>query len=127
MNLLSKLRSDRPAWVDRALPVVAAVLGGFVTVAGLIAVQNAGAPLWVVNAAMLLPGAACCVLVSTARRRWYRWLVLLVLAQIVYPWFTALVLLVGVSWALWRTWVERPTTTGTSATRPAGRAKAGAR
>lgn len=97
--------------LTRAYPLLGAVLGGFATVALLVTMQGAGAPLWAVNLAMLTPGVVCVVLVPSSRRRAYRWLVLLALAQVVYPWVTAPLLLVGVTWALWRTWIERPTTT----------------
>jgi hypothetical protein len=83
-------------------------------VAVLIAAQQAGAPLWVVNVAILLPGVVTAVFRRASRRRWYRWLVIFALAQVVNPWATAPFLLVATSWALWRSWfVERidPTTT----------------
>lgn len=105
-------------WVHRTLPrtypVLGAGIGGFATVALLVTMQGAGAPLWLVNISMLAPGLVCFVLVPSSRRRAYRWLVLLALAQVVYPWVTAPLLLVGVSWALWRTRVERPAKTTTA-------------
>ena len=103
-----------PRWLARLVPVLVAMGGGFATVAFLIVLQRNGAELWVVNAAMLLPGAICMVVVPSSRRRWYRWLVLLALAQVVHPWVTAPFLLIGTAWALWRAWVDRP------ASRPAG-------
>jgi branched-subunit amino acid ABC-type transport system permease component len=85
------------------------MFGGFVTVALLVGAQNTGANIWVVNAAMLVPGAVTALLVPSSRRRWYRWVTILSLAQIINPWATAPFLLVAVSWALWRSWsVERP-------------------
>lgn len=98
-------------WLPRTYPLVRAGFAGFGAVALLVTMQGAGAPLWAVNAAMLLPGVFCFVLVPSSRRRWYRWLVLLALAQVVYPWVTAPLLLIGASWALYRTDVERPTKT----------------
>lgn len=112
-------------WLPRTYPLVRAVFAGFGAVALLVTMQSAGAPLWAVNAAMLLPGVFCFVLVPSSRRRWYRWVVLLALAQVVYPWVTAPLLLVGISWAWYRTEAERPAkTTGddvvkTTATAPA--------
>lgn len=108
-----------PAWATRprlhALhALMGAALGGFFTVALLVVVQQAGANIWVVNAAMLAPAVATFVIVPSSRRHWYRWLVILVLAQIINVWATAPFLLVAVSWALWRSWtVERPTTVQT--------------
>lgn len=99
--------------LPRTYPVLGAGFGGFATVALLVTMQGAGAPLWLVNVSMLAPGLVCFALVPSSRRRAYRWLVLLALAQVVYPWVTAPLLLVGVSWALWRTWVERPAKTTT--------------
>jgi hypothetical protein len=97
-----------PAWATRAVPGVVATFGGFATVATLVALQNAGAPLWAVNAAMLVPGVVTALVVPTSRRRWYRWVTILALAQVVNPWATAPLLLVATSWALWRSWsVER--------------------
>lgn len=111
--------------VQRAYPLLGAFAGGFATVAVLVAVQQAGAPLWAVNAAMLTPGAVCAVLIPSSRRRAYRWLVLLLLAQVVHPWVTAPFLLFGTTWALWRTWIERP---APAPVRPAARpAKVSAR
>lgn len=93
----------------RVRPVLLATLGAFATVALLVAAQNAGANIWVVNGAMLVPGVLTAVLVPSSRRRWYRWVTILGLAQIINPWATAPYLLVAVSWALWRSWaVERP-------------------
>ena len=97
-------RLSTPLWVSRLWPVLLSGFGGFLTVAILIAVQETGAPVWVVNVAMLTPGLVTAVVVPTSRRRWYRWLVILVLAQVVYPWVTAPLLLLGASWALWRSW-----------------------
>ena len=111
-------------WLPRTYPLVRATLAGFGAVALLVTMQGAGAPLWAVNAAMLLPGVFTFVLVRSSRRRWYRWFVLLALAQVVYPWVTAPLLLIGISWAWYRTEIERPSkTTGT----PPGPVRAGSR
>lgn len=119
-------------WLPRAYPLVGALFGGFATVALLVTMQGGGAPLWAVNAAMLTPGVVCAVLIPSSRRRAYRWLVLLALAQVVYPWVTAPLLLFGTTWALWRTWIERPATVTADAPRsrqakPAAQQKTGAR
>lgn len=109
-------------WVSRVRPFLVAMAGGFATVAALIFIQGAGAPVWAVNAAMLLPAVVTFTVVPTSRRYWYRWLVILALAQVVYPWVTAPLLLVGTTWALWRSWfVER--TPPVAASKPAGARK----
>ena len=101
-------RFTAPPWATRALPGIAATFGGFATVAVLVALQDAGTPLWAVNAAMLAPAAVTFVAVKSSRRRWYRWVAILALAQIINAWATAPFLLVATSWALWRSWsVER--------------------
>lgn len=102
-----------PRWIARAAAaagsVLAATFGGFATVAILVLAQRAGAHIWVVNLAMLTPGVVTAILVPTSRRRWYRWVVILLLAEVVNTWATAPFLLVAVSWALWRSWfAERP-------------------
>ena len=99
--------------IARAIAVAGSVLvaafGGFATVAILVVAQRAGAHIWVVNMAMLTPGIVTAILVPTSRRRWYRWVVILLLAEVVNTWATAPYLLVAVSWALWRSWfAERP-------------------
>lgn len=118
--LLSALAPPRPVrvagaavhrWLPRTYPLARATLAGFAAVALLVTMQGAGAPLWAVNAAMLLPGVFSFVLVPSSRRRWYRWFVLLALAQVVYPWVTAPLLLIGISWAWYRTEAERPSKT----------------
>ena len=92
----------------KVAPVLLPTFGGFATVAVLVAAQDAGASLWLVNAAMLVPAVVTAIAVPTSRRRWYRWVAILALAQVINPWATAPYLLVATSWALWRSWyVER--------------------
>ena len=101
-------RFTAPPWATRVLPGIGATFGGFVTVAVLVAMQNAGTSLWAVNAAMLVPAVVTFALVKSSRKRWYRWVAILALAQVINPWATAPFLLVATSWALWRSWsVER--------------------
>jgi len=114
-----------PRWVPRVRPFLVAAAGGFATVAALIFVQGAGAPVWAVNVAMLLPAAVTFTVVPSSRRRWYRWLVILALAQVVYPWVTAPLLLVGTAWALWRSWFVERTASPVAAPKLAGVRKDG--
>lgn len=90
----------------RAAALALSGLFAFTVVATLVLAQQAGLALWMVNAAFLAPGLVLAALFAAAWRRSYRWLVLLLLAQCVYPEFTAPLLLCGTWWATFRSYIE---------------------
>lgn len=104
-DLAAAAHRRSPAWVVRVPPMAGCLFGGFMTVALLVAIQAAGASLWVVNASVMAPALVTFALVRGSVRRLYRWFTILTLAQVIHPAATAPFLLAAVTWALYRSWV----------------------
>lgn len=88
----------------RAGNVFASAGGAFATVALMVALQ-AHVPVWFLSVLLVAPGAVTAAFIPGAWRRWYRWAAIYGLTQITYPWATAPLVVVALTWALHRSWV----------------------
>lgn len=69
-----------------------------------------GSVVWLYPLALAAPGLITILVLPGAWRRWYRWATIVFLGMSVYPDSVALILGVGVTWALHRSWITERTT-----------------